>query len=104
MDLRNRLCSGCRITRGTWVLTCGADQVLLGPLALCTDRVRVGPGGCRGEYEMVETLQRVVTASERPQKPLSLFQNGVDGVPPAQGSGLCSTSVDKKDKQFESSK
>jgi hypothetical protein len=81
-----------------WVLTCGADQVLLGPLALCTDGVRVGPGGCRGDYEMTETLQMVVTASVRPQRPLSLIQDGADGVSLAQGSGLCSTLVNKKGK------
>ncbi len=97
-DLRNRLYSGCCITPGTWVLTCGADQVLLGPPALCTDRVRVGPGWCRGGNEMAETLQSVVTASVRPWQPLSLIQDGANGVSPAQGLGLRSTLVDKKDK------
>jgi hypothetical protein len=80
------------------VLTCGADQVLLKPLASCTDGVRVGPGGCRGEYEMAEMLQTGVTASVRSRQSLSLIQDGVDRVSPAQGPGLCSTSVDKKDK------
>jgi hypothetical protein len=47
---------------------------------------------------MVEMLQTVVTASVRPWQPLSLIQDGADGVSPAQGSGLCSTLVDKKDK------
>ncbi len=98
MDFRNRLCSGCCITRGKGVLTCGANQVLSRLLALCTDGVQVGLGGCRGEYEMVETSQMFVTASVRPRQPLSLIQHGVDGVSPAQGSGLCSTLVDKKDK------
>ncbi len=74
------------------------DQVLPGPPALCTDGVQVGPGGCRGEYEMVRTLQMVVAASVRPWQPLSLIQDGADGVSPVQGSGLCSTLVDKKDK------
>ncbi len=97
MDLRNRLCSGCRITRGTWVSTYGADQVLPGLPALYTDGVQVGPGGCRGEYEMAETLQMVVTASVHPRQPLSLIQDGADKVSPAQGLGLCSTLVDKKD-------
>jgi hypothetical protein len=46
---------------------------------------------------MVEMSQMVLTASVRPRQPLSLIQDGADGVPPAQGSGLCSTSVDKKD-------
>jgi hypothetical protein len=49
---------------------------------------------------MVEMLQTVMTASVRPQQPLSLIQDGADGVSPAQiqSSGLCSTLVDKKDK------
>jgi hypothetical protein len=47
---------------------------------------------------MVEMLQTVLTASVHPQQPLSLIQDGADGVSPAQGSGLCSTLVDKKDK------
>jgi hypothetical protein len=47
---------------------------------------------------MAETLQMVLTASVHPQQPLSLIQDGADGVPPAQGSGLCSTLVDEKDK------
>jgi hypothetical protein len=47
---------------------------------------------------MVATSQMVMTASVRPRQPLSLIQDGVDEVSPAQGSGLCSTSVDKKDK------
>jgi hypothetical protein len=81
-----------------WVLTCGADQILPGPPASCTDGEKVGPGGCRGEYEMAETLQMVVTASVHPQQPLSLIQDGANRVSPAQGSGLCSTAVDKKDK------
>jgi hypothetical protein len=34
----------------------GEDQILLRPPASCTDRVQVGPGGCREEYEMAETL------------------------------------------------
>jgi hypothetical protein len=46
---------------------------------------------------MVETLQTVVTASVSPRQPTSLIQDGVDGVSPAQGSGFCSTLVDKKD-------
>jgi hypothetical protein len=53
--------------------------------------------GCRGEYEMAETSQMVVTASVHPRRPISLIQDGADGVSPAQGSGLCSTLVDKKD-------
>ncbi len=80
------------------VLTCGADQVLLGPPASCTDGVQVCPGGCRGKYEMAETSQTVLTASVHPRQPLSLIQDGADGVSPAQGPGLCSTLVDKKDK------
>jgi hypothetical protein len=47
---------------------------------------------------MVETLQRGMTASVRPRQPHSLIQDRVDGVSPAQGSGICSTLVDKKDK------
>jgi hypothetical protein len=47
---------------------------------------------------MAETLQTGMTASVHPQQPLSLIQNGADGVSPAQGSRLCSTLVDKKDK------
>jgi hypothetical protein len=70
--------------------------------ALCTDGVQVGPGGCRGEYAMAKMLQTVVTASVRPRQPLSLIQDGADGVSLAQGSGLCSTSVDKKDKHVYS--
>jgi hypothetical protein len=68
--------------------------------ALCTDGVQVGSGGCRGEYEMAEMLQMILTASVHPQQPLSLLQDGADRVSPAQGSGLCSTLVaaDKKDK------
>jgi hypothetical protein len=46
---------------------------------------------------MVETLQTGVTAPVRPRGPLSLTQDGADGVSPAQDSGLCSTLVDKKD-------
>jgi hypothetical protein len=46
---------------------------------------------------MAETMQMVVTASVCPRQPLSLIQDGADGVSPAQGSGFCSTSVDKKD-------
>ncbi len=46
---------------------------------------------------MAETSQMVVTASVRPWQSLSLIQDGKDGVSPAQGSGLCCTSVDKKD-------
>jgi hypothetical protein len=79
-----------------WVSACGADQILSKPPALCTDGVHVGPGGCRGEYEMVEALQMGVTASVHPQQPLSLIQDEADGVSPTQGSGLCSTLVDKK--------
>jgi hypothetical protein len=52
---------------------------------------------------MTETLQMVVTASVRPRQPISLIQDGVDGVSPAQGSGLCSTLVDKKDEHVCSS-
>ena len=48
-----------------------------------------------GDYEMAETLQMVVTASVHPRQPLSIIQDGTDGVSPAQGSGLCSTLVDK---------
>ena len=66
--------------------------------ASCTDGVQVGPGGCRGEYKMAERSQTVVTASVHPRGPLSLIQDGVDRVSPAQGSGLCSTLVDKEDK------
>jgi hypothetical protein len=40
----------------------------------------------------------VMTASMHPRQPLSLIQDGADRVSPAQGSGLCSTFVDKKDK------
>jgi hypothetical protein len=47
---------------------------------------------------MAETLQMVVTASVRPRQPCSLIQDGADRVSPAQGSGLCSTLVDSKDK------
>jgi hypothetical protein len=47
---------------------------------------------------MAETLQMVLTASVHLRQPPSLIQDGVDGVPPAQGSGLCSTLVDKKGK------
>jgi hypothetical protein len=47
---------------------------------------------------MAETLQKGMTASVHPRQPLSLIQDGADGVSPAQGSGLCSTLVDKKDK------
>ncbi len=47
---------------------------------------------------MAETPQTVVTASVRPQQPHFLIQDGAEGVSPAQGSGLCSTPVDKKDK------
>jgi hypothetical protein len=47
---------------------------------------------------MAEMSQTVVTASVHPRQPLSLIQDGADGVSPAQGSGLCSTLVDKKDK------
>jgi hypothetical protein len=47
---------------------------------------------------MVEMSQTVVTALVRPRRPLSLIQDGADGVSSAQGSGLCSTLVDKKDK------
>ena len=47
---------------------------------------------------MVEALQMGVTASVHPQQPLSLIQDGADGVSPIQGSGLCSTLVDKKGK------
>jgi hypothetical protein len=54
-------------------------------------------GGCRGEYEMAESLQTVVTASVHPRQPLSLIQDGADKVSHAQGSGLCSTLMDKKD-------
>jgi hypothetical protein len=46
---------------------------------------------------MVEMLQIVVTASVHPRQPLSLIQDGADGVSPVQSSGLCSTSVDRKD-------
>ncbi len=89
--------SGCRIKRGTRVSTCNADQVLPGPPTLCTDGVQVSPGGCRGKYEIAEMLQTVLAASVHPQQPVSLIQDEVGGVPPAQDSGLCSTSVDKKD-------
>ena len=47
---------------------------------------------------MAEMLQTGMTNSECPRQPLSLIQDGADGVSPAQGSGLCSTLVDKKDK------
>jgi hypothetical protein len=47
---------------------------------------------------MTETSQMDVTASVRPRQPLSLIQDGAGGVSPAQGSGLSSTLVDKKDK------
>jgi hypothetical protein len=47
---------------------------------------------------MAKTLQMAVTASVHPRQPLSLVQGGADGVSSAQGSGLCSTLVDKKDK------
>ncbi len=79
------------------VSTCGADQVQSRPPSSCTDGVQVGPGGCRGEYEMAKTLQTGMTASVRPWQPLSLIQDGAGRVSPAQGSGLCSTMVDKKD-------
>jgi hypothetical protein len=81
-----------------WVSTCNVDQVLPGLPALCADGVQVSLGGCRGGYEMVETLQLVVTVAVHPRQPLSLIQDGVDGVSPDQGSGLYSTLVDKKDK------
>ncbi len=74
-------------TPGTGVSTCGADQVY---------GVQVSSGGCRGEYDMAETLQMGVTTSVHPWQPLSLIQDGADRVSPAQGS--CLTSVDKKDK------
>ncbi len=64
---------------------------------MCTDGVQVSPDECRGEYEMAETLQMGMTGSVCPWQPLSLIKDGGDGVSPAQGSGLCSTSVDKKD-------
>jgi hypothetical protein len=51
---------------------------------------------------MAETLQMVLTASVHPRQSLSLIQDGADGVSPAQGSGLCFTLVDKKDKQVYS--
>jgi hypothetical protein len=71
---------------------------MLRPPAMCTDGVQVCSGGCRGEYDMGEMLQTVVTASVRTRHPLSLIQDGADGVSPAQGSGLCPILVDKKDK------
>jgi hypothetical protein len=46
---------------------------------------------------MAETSQTVLTASVHPRQPLSLVQDGADGVSPAQGLGLCFTLVDKKD-------
>jgi hypothetical protein len=49
---------------------------------------------------MAEMLQTGMTASVHPWQPLSLIQDGVDGVSPAQGSGLCSTLGDKKDKHI----
>jgi hypothetical protein len=49
---------------------------------------------------MAQMWQIVMTASVHPRQPLSLIQDGVDRVFPAQGSGLCSTLVDKKDKQL----
>jgi hypothetical protein len=68
--------------------------------AASPDGVQVGHGGCRGEYEITETSQTVVTASVHPWQPLSLIQDGADGVSPAQGSGLCSTLVDEKGKHI----
>jgi hypothetical protein len=47
---------------------------------------------------MVEMSETVMTASVHPRQPISLIQDGADGVSPAQGSGFCSTLVDKKDK------
>jgi hypothetical protein len=47
---------------------------------------------------MAEMLQTGMTAPVRPQQPLPLIQDRADGVSPAQGLGLCSTLVDKKDK------
>ena len=81
-------------THGRWVATCGAEKVQPDLLVSCTVGVQVSPGGCRGEYEMTETSQMDVTASVCPRQPLSLIQDGADGVSPAQGSGLCSTLVD----------
>jgi hypothetical protein len=46
---------------------------------------------------MAEMSQTGMTTPVPPRQPLSLIQDGVDGVSPAQGSGLCSTLVDKKD-------
>jgi hypothetical protein len=51
---------------------------------------------------MAETLQMGMTASVHPRQSLSLILDGADGVSPAQGSGLCSTLVDKKDKHVRS--
>jgi hypothetical protein len=46
---------------------------------------------------MVESSQTGMTDPVCPQQLLSLIKNGVDGVSLAQGLGLCSTLVDKKD-------
>jgi hypothetical protein len=51
---------------------------------------------------MAEMSQTVVTASVRPWQLLSQIQDGADGVFLAQGSGICSTLVDKKDKHVSS--
>jgi hypothetical protein len=51
---------------------------------------------CRGEHELAEMLQMSMTTPVRSQQPLSLIQDGADEVSPTKG--LCSTSVDKRDK------
>jgi hypothetical protein len=47
---------------------------------------------------MLETSQMGLTDPVRPWQPLSLSTGGADAVSPAQCSGLCSNSVDKKNK------
>jgi hypothetical protein len=51
---------------------------------------------------MMEMLQAGMTKPVHPWQPLTLIQDGADGVFPAQGSGLCSTLVDKKDEHVYS--
>jgi hypothetical protein len=47
---------------------------------------------------MVEMPQTGLNGPVHPQQLLSLIWDGADGVSHAQGTGLCSTLVDKKDK------
>jgi hypothetical protein len=47
-EIDSALGAASHVARGSW----HADQVLSRPPALCTDRVQVGSGGCRGEHEI----------------------------------------------------